>query len=437
MPASPGRAAFAAAVGLALTAGAAHPAPSTVPARSAVSTPRASCKEPFGGLRMPDVTYLLATPRADTVPDTRGDADAFGQVVDVTRVGGEEAEAVSAAAREGGVILVPWGFDDDCRPIEWSGPWRWATVGREGFFRARLRPRAEWIDDRPTLDVLAAVWEGFPDSPWEHPMSAGRPLLGADEVFELYDRLPTEAAIAARPYGAVSDLVEWRRAAGDQAEAYPAGTLIRAAFRMAELARVRSTPLPFEGTYRMRVERDADIVATFLLRTGYVGTEPLDAEAAAGPLPAAPRPTDAYAAAVALAERPEDLPAADPGAPPRSGCMRALGLRVAAAEFTPEDAPRGWHAELETSFVAACFPAIEALAGLRPPEPDALAADADAVSADPTPAAFTGVFRHEADGRFTFRQLAALSDGSSVVLLGERISLDALPVPPTIPEAAP
>ncbi|MGD8494598.1 MAG: hypothetical protein PVF05_00305 [Gemmatimonadales bacterium] len=433
MPTSSGRAGLAAA--LALIVGTAIAAPSAAPARSADRIHRPSCREPFGGMRMPDVTYLLATPRGDTVPDTRGDGDAFGQLADVARVGGDEAEAVSAAARDGGVILVPWGFDDDCRPIEWSGPWRWATVGHEGFFRARLRPRSEWIDGRPTLDVLAAVWEGFPASPWEHPMAAGRPLLGADEVFELYDRLPTEAAIAARPYGAVSDLVEWRRAAGDRAEAYPAGTLIRAAFRMAELARVRSTPLPFEGTYRMRVERDADTLATFLLRTGYVGTEPLDdQEAAAGPLPAAPRPSDTYAAAVALADRPEDLPAADPGAPPPSGCVRALGLRVAAVEFTPGDAPRGWRAELETSFVAACFPGIEVLAGLRPPEPDALAADG---STDATPTVFTGAFRHEADGRFTFRQPAALADGSSVVLLGERISLDALPVPPTIPEAAP
>lgn len=399
---------------------------------------RASCKEPFGGMRLPDVTFLLATPRGDTVPDTRGDGSAFGQVADVARVGGEEAETVFAAARERGVVLVPWGFDDDCRPIEWSGPWRWATVGDEGFFRARLRPRNEWIDERPTLDVLAAVWEGFPASPWEHPMAAGRPLLDAGELFDLYERLPTEAAIASRPYGAVSDLVEWRRAAGDRAAAYPAATLIRAAFRTAELARVRSTPLTFEGTYRMRVERDDAVLATFLLRTGYVGTEPLDdPETAAGPLPAAPRPADAYAAAVALGEEPGDLPAANAGGPPPSGCMRALGLRVEAAEFAPDDAPRGWHAELETSFVAACFPGSEVLAGLQPPEPDGLATDAAPVPADGAPGALTGAFRQEADGRFTFRQPATLADGSSVVLVGERIGLDALPVPPIIPEAAP
>lgn len=381
---------------------------------------RRSCEEPFEGVRDPDATYLLATPRGDTVPDSGGDAG-FGQIADVSRMGGAGADEASAAA-ERGAILVPWGFDDQCRPIAWSGSWRWASVGVEGFYRGKLRPPSGWIDDRPTFDVHAAVWEGFPASPWEHPMSAGRPHLSAEQLFDLYDRLPTLAAIAERPYGAVNDLVEWRRGVGELAEAYPARTLVRSAFRMAETARVRSTPLPFGGTYRIRVERAADTLATFLLRTGHVGTEPIEpADAAAGPLPAAPRPADTFAAAAALGNIPPDLSLPEDAETP-SACVRALGLRAETAEFTPEDAPRGWRAELSPAFVSACFDGVENLRNL---------------AADSATTVLPGAFRQEADGRFTFRQAAALPDGTAVQLSGERIGLETLPSPPVIPPAVP
>lgn len=382
---------------------------------------RKSCEEPFEGVRDPDATYLLATPRGDTVPDSGGDAG-FGQIAEVSRLAGAGSDGARAAAEERGVVLVPWGFDEQCRPIPWSGSWRWASVGVEGFYRGRLRPAAGWIDGRPTYDVHAAVWEGFPASPWEHPMSAGRPHLSAEQLFDLYDRLPTLTAIAARPYGAISDLVEWRRAVGELAETYPARTLVRSAFRMAETARVRSTPLPFAGTYRIRVERAADTLATFLLRTGYVGTEPIEPiDAAAGPLPAAPRPAEAFAAAAALGHLPPDLDLREDAETP-SACLRALGLRAVAAEYTPEDAPRGWRAELSPAFVSACFAEVETLRNLR---------------ADSATAVLPGAFRQEADGRFTFRQAAALPDGIAVRLSGERIGLETLPSPPVIPPAAP
>lgn len=382
---------------------------------------RRSCDEPFQGDRDPYVTYLLATPRGDTVPDS-GDDARFGQVADVSRLAGAGADRVRTAAEERGVVLVPWGFDEQCQPIAWSGSWRWASADTEGFYRGRLRPTAGWIDGRPTLDVLAAVWEGFPASPWQHPMSAGRPHLSAEQLFDLYDRLPTLAAIAARPYGAISDLVEWRRAVGELAETYPARTLVRSAFRMAETARVRSTPLPFGGTYRIRVERATDTLATFLLRTGYVGTEAIEpADAAAGPLPAAPQPAEAFAAAAALGHLPPDLDLREYAETP-SACVRGLGLRAEAAEYTPEDAPRGWRAELSPAFVSACFSEVETLRDLR---------------ADSATAVLPGAFRQEADGRFTFRQSVALPDGIAVRLVGERIGLETLPPPPVVPPAAP
>lgn len=384
---------------------------------------------PFEGVRASDASYLLATPRGDTVPDSGGEAR-FGQLADASRIGGAGIDAAGTAA-EDGVVLVPWGFDERCRPIAWTGSWRWARVGTQGFYRGRLRPRTGWIEGRPTFDVHAAVWEGFPASPWEHPMAAGRPHLTAEQLYELYEKLPTAEAIASRPYGAVSDLVEWRRAAGDLAETYPARNLLRSAFHMAETARVRSTPLPFGGTYRIRVEREADTLATLLLRTGYVGTEPLESlDAATGALPAAPRPADAYWAAVGLGDTSPDLALRGDAEAP-SDCIRALGLRAEAAEFTPDDAARGWRAELAPSFVASCFSDVATLRDLRlaEPTPGVMEAGTDP-AADSPGAGMAGVFRHEADGRFTFQQAATLADGTPVLLRGERIGMATLPAPP-------
>lgn len=387
------------------------------------------CGDPFGGLRPADVTYLLATARADTVPDLAADQTlAFGQLADVVRVAGAGAEPVTAATGDDrSIVLVPWGFDEGCRPIGWTGSWSWATPDVEGFYRGRLRTPDDWIGGRPTFDVHAAVWEGFPDSPWRHPTSNGREFLTAPELFDLYDRLPTAEAISIRPYGAVSDLVTWRREAGDLAERYPARTLLAEAFDIAELARLRTTALPFAGTYRVQVQHDGETLATFLLRTGSVGSEPftLDEETTAGAsVPAAPSPAPAVATAAGLAldeEALADLPA--PGDEP-SACSNQRGLRAATSEAddgAAAGALHAWSAELLPRFVAACFADSPVLAGLEAP--------ASATDTGP----FGGAFRHEMDGRFSFRQAARLEDGTPVVLVGDRIDVTALPGPPPVP----
>lgn len=375
------------------------------------------CGQPFGGIRPDDVTYLLASARDDTVRD---DFDArpvgFGQLADLNRVSGAQADRVDAATGgAGSVVLVPWGFDEGCHPIVWTGSWRWAPTGVEGFYRGRLRSAEYWIDGYPTFDVHAAVWEGFPASPWKHPLSDGRLLLSAAEMFELYDRLPTAEAIGARPYGSVSSLVTWRREAGDLAERYPARAVVAEAFELAELARLRTAALPFAGTYRVDVRQEGATVATFLLRTGPVGSEPLNqATDVSGALPAAPRPAPAYKAATALAATEADLDT--------TTCVSERGLRASAHETSggaAEGALHAWAAEMPGHIVAACFGEVGILHRFRAPD---------------TADEFAGAFRQEADGRFTFRQAVRLEDDTSVELVGERISLVTLPAPPTVPQ---
>lgn len=433
--------------------GAALPVQALGPA--AGSSVRRTCTEPFQGLRSPDVTYLIASPLADTVRDpAASEATGYGQLAQASRVGGAAADLLRPALdADSRIVLVPWGFDDRCRPIAWTGPWRWATSGSVGFYRGRLRPSDAWIEGRPTFDVEYAVWEGFPESPWEHPLGAGRPGLSADELFELYERLPTPDALATRPYGAVSELVEWRRDAGDALERYPARTLLIDAFRKADLVRLRTTPLPFSGTYRVRVEGpQGDSLASFLLRTGTVGSEPLDpGNAPAEGMPSAPVPASTFAIAAALAATSDGLDAVTPRREAEvaaaSGCFRPMGLRATVEETAPENATRAWSAELALPFVNACFPSSSTLGDLRAPVvssdgPTGDTGNGDVANEASTPeengttasGAFAGAFRQESDGRFTFEQPATLPDGRAVRLLGTRVALTSLPEPPALPQ---
>lgn len=411
------------------------------------------CAEPFQGLRSSDVTYLVATPLADTVRDPAAAPSGYGQLAEVSHAGGGAVEVLLPHFEDDSrVVFVPWGFDDRCRPIAWTGPWRWATIGAVGFYRGRLRPADSWIGGHPTFDVDYAVWEGFPESPWEHPLGAGRRHLSADELFELYERLPTREALATRPYGAVSELVEWRHDAGDVLERYPARTLLEAAFRTADLVRLRTTHLPYAGTYRVGVVgSEGDSLGGFLLRTGAVGSEPLDVGTASREgVPTAPVPASTFAVAAALASNSAGLAAITPRDEAESGtggaCFRPLGLRAAAEETVPEDATRAWSAELSLSFVAGCFPGSSPLDELRPAEglndgPD-VGTDGqsgpEGASRPPEDGAiggrtFTGAFRQESDGRFTFRQPATLPDGRIVQFVGTRVETTSLPDPPALP----
>jgi hypothetical protein len=368
--------------------------------------------------------YLVATAGRDTVDVGES---MFGQAADVSRVGGPGAMEWGAdlPASDGTVLLIPWGFDGDCEPIPWTGAWRWSPAGAVGFYRGRPRPPQEWVAGRPTLDVYGAVWEGFPNSPWAHPMASGLPTLTADELFDLYETLPTSAELAERPYGAVSGLVDWRREAGALAASYPARLIVESAFRLAEIARVRKSGLAFGGTYRIQLRGEEDTLGTFLLRTGQGGSEPWPPSAVGEEVALAPVPTGAIAAPTALALTSEVLDSVSTLLAP-SQCARLLGLRAIEEGSDAEDAARIWSAEIPVSYISTCFEHTEHLGDLRPHQAPA------SVDSEEPRQPFSGAFRQEKDGRFTFRQPAVLEDGRQVMLLGEQIGPEALPwVDPT------
>ena len=395
----------------------------TIPSRHVTKKAFASvrvCAEPYDGVRTEGVLHFVATALRDTVPVGNR---MFGQRAEISQMGGI-AEGVTSVTS---ALMVPWGFDDDCSPIPWTGSWVWSPTGEVGFFRGRLRPKANWIDNRPVMDIHAAVWEGFPNSPWEHPMQGGQPALSASELFALYQLLPTLADVAERPYGAISDVVDWRRNAGEIVDRYPARAILESAFHIAEVARIRKSPIPFAGTYRVELENDGEILSTFFLRTGEGATAPFGHSAGmeANEVRAAPMPTGAYVAPATLALSAGALNAtASPEEP--TECARLMGLYAAEAETGTANAVRAWMAELPLVNVSTCFGGSEYLKELQSvqgPTPEVGLAGPDL---------FTGMFRQEGDGRFTFRQPAALNDGVLVYLVGERIGLKTLPaVSPT------
>jgi hypothetical protein len=373
------------------------------------------CAEPYDGVRTEGVEFLVAVAGEDTVPVGDG---LFGQVAEVQRIESDASAEFSGTA----VLLVPWGVDDDCSPIPWTGTWRWYKVGEAGFFRGSLLTQEVWVAGQPTLDVYGAVWEGFPGSPWDHPMQGRQPKLSADDLFDLYQLLPTLAEIAERPYSAVSDLVDWRRNAGDKVIQYPARAILESAFYIAELARIRKSPIPFAGTYRVHLEVNGEIMSTFFLRIGEGATAPIGRPAIMdmSEVISAPMPTGAFVAPVALALSAGALDSMFSGERP-SECKRPMGLYGAEDETGVEGAAKAWKAELPLNSVAGCFVKAAFLKDLRAEQDSMVAVDQLGVES------FTGFFRQEDDGRFTFRQTGSLGDGVIVNLVGERIGLETLP----------
>ncbi|HEV3052466.1 MAG TPA: hypothetical protein VGX50_19290, partial [Longimicrobium sp.] len=78
-----------------------------------------------------------------------------GQVVRVERLGGAEAAGLPAGVDR--VVLVPWAYLWTCTTVRWTGGANWIASGVRGLFWGRLRPRGQWVDGLPTVDVEHAA----------------------------------------------------------------------------------------------------------------------------------------------------------------------------------------------------------------------------------------------------------------------------------------
>jgi hypothetical protein len=394
--------------GLALAAACAFVAP-------AAAQPGAEC----GPVPLPhwqESVHLLATATADTLP--AGPGAMHGQVARMERAGGPDAARLPDGA--GRVVLVPWGCGDDFVARPWTESARWVQPGLRGVFWGVLRPRDQWVDGLPTLDLAEPLeqpyridpeeWAGEPDPP-----------IDADQAFALLQVLPSRAAFLADPEAAIQPLLAWVRrepalAAREQAADALGDLVLR--IRGARLARVQ---LPVAGTYRFTVAVNGGAPRTFYARTwsaplmesnlvpearDYV--EMLDA------------PAEGYVLNLDGAAAPDALDTApgDPGDPD--------GMIVVPAQPEPgPDGTRVWPGYVGVIVAARALPGDAVLARLPEAEEQGVRRR---IEAD-LPDEYLARFVLHPDGSVTVEQTTTLYDGTVVVLRGERISRETIPSP--------
>lgn len=195
---------------------------------------------------------------------------AYGQRVRLDRLGDLARRALPRGARE--VVLVPWDYATDCRPVVWQRSARWLSDGLNGLFRARLRAPADWAEGIPTFDIVGPQLQPYRellpgatvvDAVFNR-MFSREPRLSAPELLALYDSLP--------PMGAEPDTVaalRWliqTRADTALMRRYPVNRFWSSARRQFAYARAKAVRVPVAGTFRLDVTFDTLPPRTLFLR---------------------------------------------------------------------------------------------------------------------------------------------------------------------------
>ncbi len=215
----------------------------------------------------------------------------YGQVVRVERLAAEMSPTVSAAVRaaSGRVVLVPWDYGADCRPLPWTQSARWLPDTVRGLYQGTLRDRAHWVAGLPTLDVFAPQYMPYTGAardlsrrpPARTGADSALPALTPDELLDVLSILPTHEAAQANPDAAYAPLRAWAAVHSSLARREPARDLIRAAEYQVSAFRFSRRAVPLPGTYRITIRLAADTPgasdadsATFYVRTEDRPTSP-------------------------------------------------------------------------------------------------------------------------------------------------------------------
>ena len=216
------------------------------------SAPRGKCSPiPVAMFRDTTVTYLVGRPLPDTVaagvgatlPSTdqghwgTGRArPVFGQVIRVDRLGGADSAALEMAFGRLGqreVVVVPWDYGPDCRPVIWGRSFRWVQSPAPGFYRLRARPAAASVNGRPVLDAFRADLEPYPHGIFFLRGYRGTDAAHADgaltpaEYLTFYSALPSYPAARENREEARVALDALERRYPDLISRYPASEALR------------------------------------------------------------------------------------------------------------------------------------------------------------------------------------------------------------------
>lgn len=233
---------------------------------------------------------------------------AYGQRVRVDRVGDRARNALPRNTRE--VVLVPWDYAADCRPVAWGRSARWLPDSLSGVFRARLRPRAEWAQGMPTFDIFGTHFQPYRDRPPGATVfdgvSSTEPRLSAHALLSFYDALP--------PPGVAPDTLaalQWiTRTRADTALVgrYPVSAFVYAARAQFASARAKAIRVPVDGTFRLNVSIDNLAPRTLFLRVSATVTSLQDSTRGIPDTALVPRLPEGYYIYAAAATTIDQLP---------------------------------------------------------------------------------------------------------------------------------
>ncbi|HYR11162.1 MAG TPA: hypothetical protein VEQ60_25500 [Longimicrobium sp.] len=370
--------------------------------------------------------HLIATATPETVP--AGPGAVQGQVVRMERAGGPDAARLPAGADR--AVLVPWGCGDDFITRPWTETARWVESGVRGLFWANLRPREQWVDGLPTLDVAEPLEQPYTVDPEEWAGDPEAPLT-VDEAFALMEVMPRRDAFLADPEAAVQPMLAWARAHPGPARRDPGSYVIGyLALKIRGVRLARLEP-PVAGTYRFTLSVNGDAPRTFYARTWSSPRLEWDLGPPEGPdydamvnAPLAGYVLDVDGSASVDSLRRDPAWEAQPDgfgvlAPPDG----ALSVRE-----PPERGPDGasiWRGMVALEMASQALPRDSTLARVVRADLRRWRRRAQADE----PQEILARFVLGPDGSVTIEQTSRMDDGTVVVLRGERISRETIPTP--------
>ena len=208
-------------------------------------------------------------------------APIFGQLIRIETLAASSRSALAMPSR--GVVLdavlVPWGVSSDCTAVRWHASAQWVPPRTRGFYAGVLRPRSQWVNGRPTLDV---------GNPWIVPHTGVTPArtakdtvaaLTPDEMLQLYDVLPlagsgreSEAVVRAH----LTPVLRWARDNPSLARRTPAVDMLMLARYSLQQAHIHAIRSPLAGTYRFVLTLPKGDSLAFYARTELHGMGGLD-----------------------------------------------------------------------------------------------------------------------------------------------------------------
>ncbi|WP_420126364.1 hypothetical protein [Longimicrobium sp.] len=391
--------------------------------------------------------YLVGTAMADTLlagtggreygtgpghSGPGGDRAVYGQVVRVERLGGSRAASLPAGTDR--VVLVAWDYGPDCRTVVRTETARWVQPGTRGLFWAGLRPREQWVNGLPTMDVgnpyhLPYTFEVALREAENEQAGADVPaVMSVDQAFDFLGVLPLWEEHEANEEAAALSLLAWAREHPDLARRFPASMSVSHVEYGLRHTRLKRVEPPLAGSYRFTVSVDGDAPRTFFARTRSAPTTEWDPWRSLDDpyFPGVDAPLRGYSLLLTATTTADSLPIV---CGPDRDIRREGYVSVLAAPDSVTDGVQLWRGEMELGLLADAFPFDSVLVRLNRAEDQRMSQRIMAGERNEGPVVIPGRFLLRPDGSVTMEQVTVLGDGRRVVIRGERISRVTVPDP--------